>query len=163
MNEPDWVADFRSALLVLDENLSKHLRVASLEEACNTLVSVNKLKAEIAVVYDSVVAKVSHLMDQQAEVNLEDGSKVEKRWASDRKGWQHQELAATVAQRLLQSSVDMDTGEILYTQEQIIAQLLDYVQPSYWRVKELQKIGINADMYCEVGETKSSIIVRKAK
>lgn len=127
------------------------------------LVAINRLKAEMGIVYDSLATHVSHIMDQQGEVQLEDGSKIEKKWASDRKGWQHQELAATVAQRLIQSSVDMDTGEILYTQEQVIAKLLDFVQPSYWRIKELQKIGINADMYCEVGETKSSIIVRKAK
>ena len=57
----------------------------------------------------------------------------------------------------------MDTGEVLYSQQEIVAKLLDFVQPSYWRVKELQKIGIDADLYCEVGETKTSIIVRKAK
>ena len=39
--------------------------------------------------------------------------------------------------------------------------LLDYLQPSYWRIKELSKLGINADQYCEVGELKTSIIVRK--
>jgi hypothetical protein len=35
------------------------------------------------------------------------------------------------------------------------------VQPSYWRIKELSAIGINADNYCEVDEPKTSIIVRK--
>lgn len=163
MNEPEWVSNFRTALLTLDENISDYTKDASLEDACNLLVSINKLKAEMGIVYDSLVARVSHMMDQQGEVQLEDGSKIEKKWASDRKGWQHQQLASTVAQRLIQSSVDMDTGEILYSQEEIIGKLLDFLQPSYWRVKELQKIGINADLYCEVGETKSSIIVRKAK
>jgi hypothetical protein len=41
--------------------------------------------------------------------------------------------------------------------------MLDFVQPSYWRVKELAKFGINADNYCEVGDYKTNIIVRKAK
>jgi hypothetical protein len=41
--------------------------------------------------------------------------------------------------------------------------LLDYLQPSYWRVGELSKIGLNADNYCETGEPKVSLIVRKGK
>jgi hypothetical protein len=60
-------------------------------------------------------------------------------------------------------SVDMDTGEILSTPEEMITKVLDFLQPSYWRIKELQKIGIDADNYCEVKEAKASIIVRKAK
>jgi hypothetical protein len=57
----------------------------------------------------------------------------------------------------------MDTGEIVMSQEDMIANVLDYVQPSYWRIKELQNIGINPDHFCEVGETKTSIIVRKGQ
>jgi hypothetical protein len=55
----------------------------------------------------------------------------------------------------------LETGEVVSTPQDMLIQMLDYVQPSYWRVKELQKIGINPDNYCVVGETKTSIIVRK--
>jgi hypothetical protein len=57
----------------------------------------------------------------------------------------------------------MDTGEVMLTQEELIVKLLDYMQPSYWRVGELNKLGINADNYCETGEPKVSLIVRKGE
>lgn len=163
-DEPDWVAVFRKAIMQFDADISAFLSSnPDATEACSALVAAHTAKAELAVAYDSLSGAVSHIMDQQGEVLLDDGSKVEKKWGSDRKGWQHKELAGVVANRIIQSSIDIDTGEIIYTQEEIIGKLLDFLQPSYWRVKELQKLGINADMYCEVGDIKSSIIIRKAK
>jgi hypothetical protein len=41
--------------------------------------------------------------------------------------------------------------------------MLAYCAPSYWRIKELNKIGLNADNFSETGELKTSIIVRKPK
>jgi len=57
----------------------------------------------------------------------------------------------------------MDTGEVLKSPREIAMDMVTYCAPSYWRVKELNKIGINPDNYCEVGELKTSIIVRKPK
>jgi hypothetical protein len=92
-----------------------------------------------------------------------DGSKVEKRAGNDRKKWRHEELAQNIASRLSDMSVDMSTGEITMTPQEMVVKLLDYCAPSYWRVKELAKIGISADKFCEVEEKEASIIVRKAK
>ena len=162
--EPEWVVAFRHALLELNNAVSEYAGSnPDMNDACAVLLSLHRLKSEMGVVYDDMTNLVSTLMDQHPEVQLEDGSKIEKKMGADRKGWQHRDLAGAVAARLIQSSIDMDTGEVLYTQEEIIGKLLDFLQPSYWRVKELQKIGINADMFCELGEYKTNIIVRKAK
>ena len=64
-----------------------------------------------------------------------------------------------VFERLQQSSVDMDTGEVTLSTEEIVNRILDYVQPSYWRVGALNDLGINADQYCEVGEPKTNIAI----
>jgi hypothetical protein len=162
--EPDWVTRFRAAIVELDAAISD-LRASepSLEEACAALVALNRAKADFAYTYDDLASLVSVVMDLHPEIVLPDGSRVEKKWSSDRRAWQHRDLAAVVARRLMDSSVDMDTGEVLYSTEEILAKMLDFLQPSYWRIKELQKIGVNPDLYCEVGETKSSLIVRKAK
>jgi hypothetical protein len=103
------------------------------------------------------------LMGQMPEIALSDGSRIEKNSAVSRKSWKHKDLATEVASRLKDMSVDMDTGEVVMTAEDMVVKMLDYVYPSYWKVKELGKIGINADKYSEVGEAKDSIIVRKAK
>ena len=159
-----FVEDFRKRIIDLDNDVQQFISGdITLEEACIALVALNHAKVELGIVYDGLVGKVSQIMDQNPEVMLSDGSSIEKKWANDRKGWRHKDLAQDVSERLSQMAVDMDTGEVLYSQQELISMLLDYVQPSYWRVKELQKIGLNADNYCEVGETKASIIVRKAK
>ena len=155
---------FNQALLDLDKALSEFIRSApDLNELCSTLVAVNRFKGDLATVYDGLSTEVSTRMAQLPEVLLPDGSRVEKKVASDRRGWKHEPLALEVARRLNDMAIDLDTGEITMKPEEMVAKLLDYVQPSYWRVKELGKIGINADNYCEVGETKESVIVRKAK
>lgn len=155
---------FNQAILDLDKDLTAYIRTEpDLADLCATLVALNRFKADLATVYDSVSLTVSEKMAQLPEVLLPDGSRVEKKVASDRRSWKHETLALEVARRLNNMAIDLDTGEITMTTEEMVAKLLDYVQPSYWRVKELGKIGINADNYCEVGETKESIIVRKAK
>ena len=161
---PEWVDKFRESIMELDQSVTDFINSApSIEDACAALVAMNLIKSDFGFVYENMTSAVSLSMKDQTEVSLGDGSTVEKKWSSDRKGWQHKHLVSVVAQRLVESSIDMDTGEILLSQEEIVSKVLDFLQPSYWRVKELQKIGINADMYCEVGETKTSIIVRKAK
>jgi hypothetical protein len=43
----------------------------------------------------------------------------------------------------------------------MLAELVKYTGISYWKVKELEKIGINANNYCETGDAKANIIIRK--
>lgn len=159
---PDWVDQFRAAILQLDSDISEFMESEPTnEEAAFALLSLNVAKGETAMLYDYLAGFVGKVMGQDVEIALPGGGSVEKKWSSSRTGWQHKDLAAAVAQRIIDLNVDMDTGEVLATQEQMIAQLLEFVQPSYWRIKELQRISINADHFCEVGDTKTSIIVRK--
>ena len=102
-------------------------------------------------------------MGNMGVVETMSGATIEKKTGADRKKWEHSKLASAVAERLSDMSVDMDTGEIMKSPQEIALDMLTYCAPSYWRVKELNKIGINPDNYCEVGDLKTSIIVRKAK
>lgn len=159
---PEWVTAFRNAILELDTAMSKFLGDdPSEEEAAHALLWLNVAKSEVGTCYDYFAGAVGKIMGDIPEIALPGGGSVEKKYAASRTGWQHKELAATVARRIMDMSVDMDTGEVLATQEEMIARLLDFVQPSYWRVKELQRINVNPDNYCTTGETKTSIIVRK--
>ena len=162
--QPEWVASLQQTLLDLDQKISDYAKSSpSSEDACSLLVEIHACKADLSVIYDSLSAVVSEIMANETEVMLEGGAKIEKRYSSKRTGWQHKDLASEVARKITNMAVDMDTGEIVMSQEDMIANVLDYVQPSYWRIKELQNIGINPDHFCEVGETKTSIIVRKGQ
>jgi hypothetical protein len=159
-------ADFRRIIIDLDEYVSNiNTETAELEEICSILLELNLAKRDLSIIYDSFTARVAAAMDSHSTsgMNLAHGAEIERKVAYDRKGWQHKDLATAVARRLAESAVDMDSGEVTLSAEDIILKLLDYLQPSYWRVGELSKIGLNADNYCETGEPKVSLIVRKGK
>ena len=159
-----WIDDFEKSLLSLDRSISEFSKEKpSMQEACESLVLLNRLKVDFVIVYDQLAKIVSEAMGDIPEIILSDGSKVEKRSAADRKSWMHTELAHEVARRIQDIAVDLDTGERVMSVEDMIVKVFDYVQPSYWRVKALGEIGVSADKFCEVGESKESIIVRKAK
>jgi hypothetical protein len=132
-------------------------------EACTLLAELNFLKRDLATAYDSLSFAMGRIMGNEQEVNLENGVQIEKTSSYERKGWKHKELGSAVADKLIRMSIDMDTGEVIKSPQDIALDMLTYCAPSYWRVKELNKIGINPDNYCDVGDLKTSIIVRKPK
>lgn len=161
----DALNGFMSSIMTLDSVLSDFIASdPSPEEAADALVQVHQFKSSISDVYSMFSTSVIDVLRraQMDELTVKDAL-VEVRNGADRKSWQHDRLVTEVSRRLIASSVDMDTGEVTMSTEEIIHKILDYVQPSYWRVKELSKLGISADQYCEVGETKTNIIIRKAK
>lgn len=161
----DTLAMLNKALMDADAAFSDYLRSdAPVDEVAESLVELHAIKNAMGDVYSTYSASVLSILQK---ANVEDmdvaGAKIEVRSAADRKKWNHEDLAHAVSKRLLDMSVDIDTGEVLLSPEEIASKMLDFVQPSYWRVKELAKVGINADNFCEVGDYKTNIIIRKAK
>lgn len=160
----DKIKTLQKELLDLDNELQEFLKAdATAEEACLVLSEINFLKRDLSIVYDSYCAGVIQIMGEKDGYMLENGAEIEKKSGFDRKAWKHKDLGAEVVDKLISMSVDMDTGEVTKSTRQIALEILDYCAPSYWRVKELGKIGVNPDNYCEVGELKTSLIVRKSK
>lgn len=156
------ISSLRKAIVDLDVKLANFADSdPGIENIAQALLQLNLAKADLGVVYDGLSARLSAIIKDKEILNLENGAQIEKKSAYDRKGWQHKELANAVVDRIVQMSVDMDTGEILKSPSEIALDLMKYCAPSYWRIKELSTIGINADNYCEVGQLKTSIIVRK--
>jgi hypothetical protein len=157
---PERIADVRQYIRDLERELDDYVKSQpSAEDACGVLYEMNMIKRDMSSVYDSLSTSVGQLITEN--VQLKNGGVIEKKSSYERRAWQHKDLASVVAQKLVRLSVDMDTGEIIKSPEEIAMQVLDYVQPSYWRVKELSSLGIDVDNYCETGVLKTSIIVRK--
>lgn len=131
----------------------------SLEDVAEGLVVLWRAKRDLSEVYRTLESKLADLMDEMPEMDLA-AAKIEKRLSTPRKTWEHKGLGQEVAARLVQLSVDMETGEVLKDPTTLMIEMLDYAAPSYWRVKALEKIGIDPDDYCEVGEPKPSISIR---
>lgn len=152
---------WRKNLMEIDALLDAYIKATpDIAEAAEMLTQFNLVKRDFGVIYDSFAGKVGELMGNRGLVETQSGATVEKKGAADRKKWMHSELASAVAERLVEMSVDMDTGERTMTPTQMIQKLLDYAAVSYWRVGKLGELGINPDSYCEQGEYKTSIIVR---
>jgi len=158
------IQELRSAILELDGNVSSFLAEnPTAEKAGEVLAELNFLKRDMSVIYEQFANLFAEIMGLSDTLSLPDGTTIEKKSSYDRKGWKHLDLGSAVAERLVNMSVDMDTGEVTKSPKQIAEEMLTYCAPSYWRIKELNKIGINADSFSEVGELKTSIIVRKPK
>jgi hypothetical protein len=159
------VSEISKKLMDADRNFSAaREQDVDIEQLCESLKILNFLKQELSSVYDTAVKIVADKMGSVPMISLGDGTTIEKKSGSDRKSWDHDGLASIVTRRLVEMSTDLDSGEMNSTIDDIASQLLRFVQPSYWRIKELSKIGVNADNYCQVSdEVKTSIIIRKAK
>jgi hypothetical protein len=154
------IAKIRERIAEMEDRLQAYLDGKPTDrDICAVLIEFNEMKAFLKVVYDSFAIKVGSVLSDDSVV-LENGE-VERAYSKRRTGWQHRVLASAVADKLSQMAVDMDTGEVRVSPKDLAASMLSYVQPSYWKTTELAKIGINADNYCEAGDTKVSIIVRR--
>jgi len=155
------LGDFSQRLSDLEGRLNDYLAgPPPQEEACEVLAAFNRAKADLRFVYDSFALRVGSMMTDD-KVPLADGGEVERNFSNKRSKWQHKDLASAVAQKLHRMSIDMDTGEVKVDPEEMAKAMLNYVQPSYWRVTQLEKLGINADNYCESGDSRMSVIVRQ--
>lgn len=158
------IIELREQIKNLSEEVDSYvLSDAPLAEASEGLLQLNLAKRDIATVYDTLSNFVAFKIGDEKEIILGDGAVIEKKVSYDRKAWEHKKLGSAVVDKLVKMSIDIDTGEVIKTPAEIAIQLLDYCAPSYWRVKELSNIGINPDMYCETGQLKTTIIVRKGE
>jgi len=132
------------------------------EDACSALYALRELKKDLAMLDGELEQSIITKMKEDI-ISLPNGQQVERRTGADRKAWDHKGLATLVAGRIYESSIDMDTGEVLLSPLDMMAKMLDYAAPSYWRVGELGKIGVSADSYCEKSEGKTSISITSKK
>ena len=158
----DNIRALRSHIAEIDVLLREFAEVDRSADALATLLlELNLAKRDLSIVYDSLSTELGRTMEGNQILGLRDNATVERKMSSSRSGWQHKDLARDVIDRIEQSSVDMGTGEVVLSGVEMVLKMLDFVQPSYWRVGELNKIGLNPDNYCAASESKISIIVRR--
>ena len=129
------------------------------EQVADALYGLDQAKREIGELLERAKDRLIADMGESQEMKLQ-GRTFEKKVGAPRKSWDHKTLADVVSTRISDMSIDMETGEVLKTPKEMVEQMIEFCGISYWRVKELSKIGINADNYCEVGEPKTNIIIR---
>ena len=161
-DEPGFLWLLRGVVADIDTYITDHPDL-TLEELVEVLVALNRRRDEMKLIYDEVCRRVATSMNEMKEYHAPEGVTIEKKWAKSRTAWQHDRLAQEVGHRLALMSIDFDTGEITRSPEELVADLVKYLAPNYWRVGALKELGLNPDEYCEAGESKPAIIVRNAK
>jgi hypothetical protein len=159
----DAILELRKALMHLEIAFKENFSDAKPEVTAEAISGVHLIKTDASGIFDYCSRIAVEALGSIPEVILSDGTKVEKRGGSERKKWDHDGLAKNVASRLNDMAIDMSTGEVVMTPQDMITKVLDYAAVSYWRVRELSKIGISADNFCEVTESEPTIIIRRAK
>ena len=158
----DNIRALRSHIAEIDVLLGEFAEVdRPVDVLATMLLELNLAKRDLSAVYDTLSGELGRTMEGNQILGLRDNAQVERKMSSSRSGWQHKDLARDVIGRIEQSSVDMGTGEVVLSPTEMALKMLDFVQPSYWRVGELNKIGLNPDNYCAASESKVSIIVRR--
>lgn len=161
---PGWVQQHADSLFTLELNVKElGSTPPDLKTACELLVKLSEFKTWLSLIQHDMEAITVKLFETEEIFITDDGTTVEKKFDTNRKAWKHKELATVVADRIRSMAIDLDTGEVTLTPDQMVVKLLEFVQPSYWRLRPLNEIGINPDDYCTVGDTKPVISIRKAK
>jgi hypothetical protein len=159
---PEDVRALRMEITALDSKLLEYTKADHpVEDSANLLLELNLAKRDMGDLYNTLSAWIGGVMESNQLLPLRNGAQVERKMSSSRSGWQHKDLARDVIGRIEESSVDMGTGEVVMTPTEMVLKMMDYCQPSYWRVGELNKIGLNPDNYCSGSESKISVIVRR--
>lgn len=153
------VAECRELLLRLMGAIEE-LDDNDLEALGETVLAIEPLRDDLTAVRSLAEHRLAEAMDELPEINI-NGATLIRRRANSRKAWDHAGIANDLARQLVQMSVDMETGEILKTPEELIREVVDYAGVSYWKVKALGSIGIVADDYCEVTEGPIKISIQR--
>ena len=139
---------------------SKTQRLSN-EEALQDVGDMHLAKAEVTRLFASMQDEVVDLVGFTAAPISIEGATIEVKSGSSRKAWDHQSLAEDVAQRIYESSIDIDTGEVKKNPKEMMSDMLKYGAVSYWRVGALKDLNIDPDEYCEVSPPKTNLIVRR--
>lgn len=127
-----------------------------LELVATTVAQLEDLKKDLKMVKESVDSQFFNLMGDEPEI-MASGKRVSVAWSTPRKAWQHKDLLDTVKERIKQLSIDLDTGEVHLTVDEMADRVLQYAHVDYWRVKELKELDINPDRFCTLGEEKKTV------
>lgn len=165
MNMQETVEALGSMLRHLDRLVwyASEDEIEKLEDAAQILLSMANAKNSLRDTYGAYEAILANSMGDIYQINLPGGATAERMEGAPRKAWDHKRLAKAVSERIVQSSMDFETGEILMTREEMVEAMLRYAAPSYWRVKQLKALGLDANDYCELGDPKVSVVIKQRK
>jgi hypothetical protein len=155
------LSHFELKLLDLDASIGEGSVDA--DELLQLASDFHAFKTDVGDIYSIFQSSVTSFVGVSAAPVAVDGATVEVRAGSPRKAWDHKGLMSEVSRRIVDRNIDLDTGEVKMNPQEMIEEALHYMGVSYWKVGTLKDLHIDADDFCEVGESKKSIVIRRDK
>lgn len=143
--------------------LGEDIDAAEQEELLQFASDLHAAKGHISELFNEVQSVVTEHLGHLAVPVTVDGATVEIKSGSPRKTWDHQSLIEDVSKRIVDSSIDLNTGEVIKSPMEMIREALQFAGISYWKVTKLKELHLDADEYCEVGESKKNLVIRRNK
>jgi hypothetical protein len=154
------------SLITLEGNimrLSDEIDSAETTDLLQFASDLHYVKSFVSQLFNEVQSNITeHIGNLPIPIEV-DGATIEIKSGSPRKTWDHRSLIDAVSKRLVDSSVDLNTGEVVKTPTSMIREALEFAGISYWKVSKLKELHLDADDYCEVGEAKKSLVIRRDK
>ena len=143
--------------------LSEDIESADTTDLLQFATDLHAVKSFVTLLFNELQSNVTeHVGNLAIPVDV-DGATVEIKSGSPRKTWDHKSRIDDVSKRLVDSRVDLTTGEVVKTPTDMIREALEFAGISYWKVSKLKELHLDADDYCEVGEAKKSLVIRRNK
>ena len=147
----------------LMEMSNGNIDFTSTEELLQLASDLHLVKSYVTELFNELQLVVTDHIGHMATPVTVDGATVEIKAGSPRKSWDHAGLIDDVSKRIVDSSVDLNTGEVVKTPTEMIKEALQFAGISYWKVTKLKELHLDADEYCEVGEAKKQLVIRRNK
>ena len=159
------VRDTLDSLDTLDgliANLAKSELDSDPTEVLQVATNFHEAKSTTGYLYGELQQVITDEYDYFAQPVQIDGATIEIKAGSARKKWDHASISDDVARRIVNTSVDIDTGEITKTPLEMLQEFSQYMGVSYWKVGKLKELHLDADEYCEVSPPKKNIVIRRS-
>ena len=154
----DSIAELLNLLESDIYKLSKSKLDADPKEVLQVATNLHEVKSQVGALYNELQSIITDEYDYFASPIAVDGATVEIKAGSSRKKWDHASISDDVARRIVNTSVDIDTGEVTKTP---LDMLREFTQ--YWKVGKLKELHLDADEYCEVSPPKKNIVIRRSE
>ena len=132
------------------------------QEILQVASNFHEAKSTTGYLYGELQDVITKEYDYFAKPVQVDGATIEIKSGSARKKWDHAAISDEVARRIVNTSVDIDTGEITKTPLEMLKEFTQYMGVSYWKVGQLKELHLDADEYCEVSPPKKNIVIRRS-
>lgn len=148
------VSTNNSGVLVMLEELLTQLHLDPALNSAAMALHVEALTEFVELAKITLSDWESRLSQRMGEESLYEVKTPASTWVrqkrNDRKAWDHPRLAGLVAQRALEAREPDEDGVISDPGETVLQAILGTAGISYWRQRDLRRLGIDGDNYCDV-------------